>query len=519
MRARNRAALIGSVPLALTLLGHEAHAQAEGACSPLSYGAVGDGVTDNTVAIQTAVDRCAARGGGIVALTATPKGEVYLTSPFQLKSHVILQVGAGVTLQGTADESKYTRAFIDYPYRNAAPYEALISAYQATGVGIIGPGTIDGAGNQLQPNGGPSWWTQAEDYAATNTGVTNPTTGIAYYTAPYTDVPTSNGEPRPFLIEFYQCAGVLVGNVTVQNSPFWHLALRFDTDVIVAKYTVDTASTSPNTDGVDLDGSQHVLIEDADINDGDDDVAIKAGLPVNAEIPNDPKEVGLPTLPTEDVLVNELTIGTGHGVSVGSEAAYGVNHVLIQNLTYDGTSDGFRIKTGRDRGSQIYDITLQNIAMTDVGLPLSLQAFYPASAAPNPPPLPIPVTATTPYVHDVTIQNLTATGATSQSVIEGLPESCMLRMNLTDVNIGTSNKGLALENMTGTFDNVGITPADNPTVPFVVNENVTVATKGTTSPISPSSPATAVACSDQPQQEIASPAPFWGASVNLDGLF
>ena len=519
MRPSHRAALIGG-PLALVLYSHGAHARSGDVCSPLVYGAVGDGTTDNTVAIQAAIDHCAARGGGIVALTNAPNRSVYLTSPIRLKSQVILQIDAGVTLQGTADETKYTRAFIDYPYHLQAPYEALISAYKATGVGIIGPGTIDGAGNQLQPNGGPSWWTQAESFAATNTGVTNPTTGIAYYTAPYADVPTSNGEPRPFLIEFYQCADVLVGDVTLQNAPFWHLALRFDTDVIVAKYTVNTASTSPNTDGVDLDGSQHVLIADANINDGDDDVAIKAGLPVNAEIPNDPKEVGLPTLPTEDVLATGLTIGTGHGVSVGSEAAYGVNHVLIRNLVYDGTSDGFRIKTGRDRGSEIYDITLQNIAMTDVGLPLSLQAFYPASSAPNPPPAPIPVTATTPYVHDVTVENLTASGAASQSVIEGLPESCMLRMNLTDVKITTSNKGLALENVTGTFNDVTVVPGDAPTTPFVVNENVAVTAEGTTSPIPLSSPGTAVPCDAQPQQNaVVSAAPFWGAGVNLDGLF
>ena len=311
----------------------------------------------------------------------------------------------------------------------------------------------------------------------------------------------------------------MVGDLTVRNAPFWHLALRFDKYVVVAKYTVDTASTSPNTDGVDLDGSQHVLIADGSINDGDDDVAIKSGLPVDAEIPNDPKEIGLPTPSTEDVLVTNLALGTGHGVSIGSEAAYGINHVLIQNLTYNGTSDGFRIKTGRDRGSQIYDITLRNLAMTDVGLPLSMQAFYPASSAPNPPPLPIPVTATTPYVHDVSIQNLTATGATSQSVIEGLPESCMLRIDLTGVNIATSNKGLALENMTGLFNNVAVTPASAPTTPFVVNENVTVTTQGTTPSIGPSSPDTAVPCGSQPQQELSSAAPFWGAGVSFDGNF
>jgi hypothetical protein len=103
-------------------------------------------------------------------------------------------------------------------------------------------------------------------------------------------------------------------------------------------------------------------------------------------------------------------------------------------------------------------------------------------------------------VHDITIRNLTATGATSQSVIEGLPESCILRMNLTNVNVTTTNKGLALENMTGTFTNVTVQPGNNPTVPFVVNENVTVNEVGTTPTFANSEPGTAIPCSSQPQQ-------------------
>jgi len=202
-----RFVLIGSFSAASVLFGLSvgtAHATVA-ACNPLTYGAVGNGVTDNTTAIQTAINNCAAAGGGIVPLSVVSgQSGIYLTSPIQLKSHIILQINAGVTLQGTNDESKYTPAFIDYPYRQTAPYEALISANQAVDVGITGAGIIDGAGNKAQPNGGPSWWTQASAYASTNTGVTNPTTGIAYYIAPYADVPTSNGMPRPWLIEFYQ---------------------------------------------------------------------------------------------------------------------------------------------------------------------------------------------------------------------------------------------------------------------------------------------------------------------------
>lgn len=487
------------VPLAVAA--GTAHAATVGnPCAPV--GLIGDGATDNTSAIQTAINNCAGAGGGIVVLglTGTETSAVYLTTPITLKSHVLLQINKGVTLQGTNDETQYTPAFIDYPYHTTAPYEALISAYKAVDVGVIGAGTIDGNGGALQPGGGPSWWTQASTYAATHTGVTNPTTGIVYYQAPYADVPTSNGMPRPWLVEFYQCSNIVVNGVTLQNSPMWHLVLRWSNIAVVSGITVNTLGTAPNTDGVDIVGSTHVTVSNVKLSDGDDDVAIKSGLPLNAEVPNDPAEVGLPVQATSHVVVTNATLGTGHGISVGSEAAYGVNNVLIQNVTYNGTSDGFRIKTGRDRGNQIHDITLQNITMTNVRLPISMQEFYPGSSAPNPPPAPITPTATTPYVHDITIQGLTATGATSQSVIEGLPESCMLRVNLTNVSITTTNKGLALESMTGTFTNVTSHPSNGPSTPFVVNENVTVTEAGTTPVFANSGPGTAVPCSSQPQQ-------------------
>jgi polygalacturonase len=469
-------------------------------CSP--WGAAPDGVTDNTAALQAAIDNCAATGGGIVRLAAAGgSANVYLTTPIRLRSHVLLEIDKGVTLQGTNDESAYTPGFIDYPYRLAAPYEALVSAYQAAGVGIIGEGTIDGAGNQLQPGGGPSWWTQAGSFAASHKGVTNPSTGIAYYSAPYADVPTSNGMPRPWLVEFYQCDGIRVSGVTLQNSPMWHLVFRWSSHASVTGVTVSAPGTAPNTDAIDIVGSTDVVVADVHLSVGDDDVAIKSGLPLDAEIPNDPAEVGLPVHATAHVLVTDAVLGTGHGISIGSEAAYGVHDVAIRNVTWNGTSDGFRVKTGRDRGSQIHAISLSNLVMTNVPLPLSIQAFYPGSAAPSPDEAPITPTATTPYVHDITISGLTATGATSQSVIEGLPESCMLRVNLRDVSITTSNKGLGLENMTGTFDNVVITPSNGPATPFVVNENVTVVKAGTTPAFADAPAITAVPCASQPQQQ------------------
>ncbi len=78
---------------------------------------------------------------------------------------------------------------------------------------------------------------------------------------------------------------------------------------------VNTSGTSPNTDGIDLVGSTNVTISNVNLTGGDDNVAIKSGLPLNAEIPNDPKEAGLPVQRTSNVVITNSVIGNGHGIS------------------------------------------------------------------------------------------------------------------------------------------------------------------------------------------------------------
>jgi polygalacturonase len=435
-------------------------------CSPLSFGAVGDGVTDNTLAIQNAVNACAVQGGGIVELSVVGNGAVYLTGPFTLQSHVQLQINKGVTLQATNDHARYVGAYINWVYQ---PNEALISAKGAEDVGIIGAGIIDGAGNQLQPNGDPSWWTLGESQ------------------------PTST---RPWLLEFYQCEHITISGVTLKNSPMWNQALRFSNDITEYGVTISAPPGSPNTDGVDVVGSTNVTLSNLNIAVGDDIIAIKSGLPID---PTDPKQKGLPQMAASHVQVNGITAGSGHGISIGSEASNGVNNVTIQNVHFTFTGNGFRIKTARDRGGQIYNIVAEDLVMTGVGLPIIFDAYYPGLGGPNEPPYDraAPITVTTPYVHDITIANVTATGATTQSVIVGLPESCMHNITLNNVSVQTGGAGLSLRHMTGTFTNVTSTPP-SPDPAFVVQENVTVATAGTTPAITDTAPqAGQIACSAQ----------------------
>ena len=340
MRCSHLDGIIGLALLGLTMSAGAAIA-AGNPCSPLTYGAVGDGTigtnngTLNTVAIQTAINACAARGGGIVALSPVPSGEnVYLTGPIQLMSHVYLEINAGVTLLATTDEGQYSIAFLNYPmpgtnvfpFQPTAPYEALVFAFQAVDTGIIGTGTINGQGNVPSTTTNRPAGTGINGFAAGPITASNPsyvnsvqpsTTQNCWWNpgAPHscTSFPTpGNGVSVNGTHVVHRAAnrhsdvqrpgasvagGIL--SVQLRDGERHHAGQLADVEsgvaqhsyVTVTNYHVqnysDPAATIPagsigtNTDGIDPVGSSYVTISNINEQVGDDDVAIKSGLPLN----------------------------------------------------------------------------------------------------------------------------------------------------------------------------------------------------------------------------------------------
>ena len=350
-----------------------------------NYGAVGDGMTTNTIALQAAIDAASEKGGGTVEV---PAG-VFLSGPIRLANQINFHLDSGATLRMLPLEK--------YPGGTVSPAN-FISGGGLHDVEISGSGAIDGQGIP--------WWPYARE----------------------------RGARRPIMIALSTCDRVLIENVTLSNSPMFHIAInRKSTDVIVRKVIIranpstDPVNPGHNTDACDVSG-KNILIQDCDVSVGDDNFTCGGG--------------------TSDVLITNCTYGYGHGVSIGSPTSGGVSNITVINCTFNNTESGIRIKSDRDRGGFVHDLSYLNLRMTNVGCPILIYASYmatnreyralneltPAIAASYPSNV---VVARTPIYRDIIFSNITATVQSGRraGLIWGLPEMAVTNVLLQRVKI------------------------------------------------------------------------------------
>ena len=405
----------------ILLLAATAHA-APLVCDARLMGAKADGQTKDTAALQQAIDTCAAKGGGTVHLAAG----TYLSAPLELKSHVHLQLDKDAILLGSPDMA-------DYPIRADAKWRriSLLHADHAVDFGLTGAGIVDGNGKV--------WW---DAKAARVKGTPE--------------------DPRPLLIDLTNSKQILIEGVTLRNSPQYNLTLFWCDGLIVRNVTIlNPGRTAPNTDGIDPISTSNVLIEHTTIDTGDDNVAIKSGL----------VERGDPNIPSTNIVIRDCIFRNGHGLSIGSETAGGVTNVTVERVSFSGTRQGIRIKSARGRGNDVGNFTYRDITMEDVETPIEITAYYTGMVKDDQGQ---PLAEHTPRFHDISITNLTATGAKRAGVIFGLPESPIKNLVLNNVHI-TATTGLTMQYADVTETNDVITPSTGEAV--TTGPGVTLHTK------------------------------------------
>lgn len=262
--------------------------------SILDYGAVPDGRTMNSRAIQRAIDDASGSGGGVVHV---PAG-TFLTGRLDLKSHVTLYLDEGSTLLGSTSLSDYEGAE-DRSQRH------LIYAKNAEEISLSGPGRIDGQG--------ASFWEPSGK-------VPLPPEQAWADVASHWLKPKSSGRPSPMVL-LANCRGVSVDGIRLENSPGWTLHLLNCDDARVTGITIANPVNGPNTDGIDVTCCQNVTISGCTIQTGDDAICLKSESPAGTE----PR-------PVKNVSVTNCNLSTCcNGFKLGTSSEGGFENIVFSN--------------------------------------------------------------------------------------------------------------------------------------------------------------------------------------------
>jgi len=409
------------------------------------YGAVGDGVTLNTKAFAKAIAACAKKGGGRVLV---PAG-IWLSGPIHLKSKINLHVQKGAELRFSDKFSDYLPVvFTRWEGLECYNYSPLIYAKDCKNIAITGSGKLNGQGQKwwnwkaIQKPGAIRLYNMACDGVAVKKRVLG----------------TEKDALRPAFIEAVNCKNFLVEGITIGSGPMWTLHPLYCDNVLIRKVNIITRGV--NNDGLIIDSTRNVLIEDCYFDTGDDCVVLKSGLN------EDGWRVGRPT---EKVVVRHCKTKEGHGgVTIGSEMSGDVRDIFVHDCEFNGTNNGIRVKSMRGRGAVVENLWVQNIKMGRISrAALTFNTFYTQSTLK-------PSTKTPPVFRNIHLKNITCEYAMRAAKIIGLPEQPLENFTLENVSIA-SRWGLECINVKDIkLTGVKISPIKAP-VMFVKNsQNVTV---------------------------------------------
>lgn len=287
------------------------------------FGAAGDGRTDDTAPAQTAIDACAAAGGGRVVFSA---GKTYLSRSLVLRARVTLHLEEGSVLLASGALETYFRP--DQPPKGEGvsqvgtpvvgkPKYVFLYGRDAEAVRITGSGAIDGNADAFVHRVSP------------------------YYV-------TGDFYPRPTLIYLERCDHLTVRDVTLRGAPFWSLHIAGCHDALIRDIRILNALDVANSDGIDVDHSQDVRILGCHIECADDCICLKNTLG-NREYPG-----------TRNVIISDCTLtSTSAAVKIGTEGVDDFENVIVSRCVISRSNRGLSIQV-RDKGA------VRNVSFSDI---------------------------------------------------------------------------------------------------------------------------------------------------------
>lgn len=373
----------------------------------LEFGAIGDGVFDNTQILQLAIQSVPL--GGTLYF---PEG-VFLSGPLFLKSHTTLYLSKNAVLLGLTDRESYPilpsklmhgpQEYIISSWEGtpAESYASLLTGIGVTDVTICGDGVIDCNAHNSD------WW---ENHRV------------------------KRGAWRPKGIYLAHCENIYLQGIKVCNTPSWNQHPFFCKDVYYLDMFLTSPLKSPTTDGIDPESSEHIEIIGVTFCVGDDCIAIKSGK----------LEIGKKfKTPCKNIIIRNCYMYGGHaGLTLGSEMSGGVQDVKISQCRFKNLDRGIRLKSMRGRGKDgiIDGMYFSNIFMDNVKVPFVMNMFYKAGSQQYEEELysraPMPVTDLTPYFGEFTFEDMIAIDVEWQAgVFIGLPEAPIKKITLSNITI------------------------------------------------------------------------------------
>jgi polygalacturonase len=338
----------------------------------------------DTKRIQSAIDRCSS--GRAVVLRADGAKRAFLAGPLTLKRGVTLRVDTNVVLFASRDAREYDIdgrcGTVDEHGHGCRPF---ISSENVPGVGIMGPGTIDGRGWARLLDRNESWWDLAQDAKIRN-----------------------QNQSCPRLIQFTRSNDVTLYDVTLRNSPNFHVVFDRGNGFTAWGVRIDTRDPrARNTDGIDPASATNVTITHSFINTGDDNVAVKAG-----------------NIPSSHMTVAHNHFYRGHGMSIGSETDGGASAIRVFDLSIQGADNGLRIKSNAARGGLVHDVEYRDVCIRDTKDPIEMDTHYTASAKTTGDLIPV--------FRDIRLKDIRVQGS-GKVILEGYDEARRLGMTFDNV--------------------------------------------------------------------------------------
>ncbi len=373
------------------------------------FGAVGDGVSKDTAAIQKALDACAQAGGGTVYL---PDG-IYLSGSLTIGANTRLELASRASLLGSPDIADYPIVNVRWEGEFRDGHRALLCASNAANVTISG-GTIFG---------------------------------------PPISVSRLRNPRGPVLIELTGCTNAVLEDFTTQYQQLWSVHVLFCKDLTARGLTIRTVSA--NGDGIDVDSCNGVTIERCDINTGDDAISLKSGRGLIAQNLN---------RPTENVVIRDCRLHSSiyAALGFGTEMSGGIRNVKIQNCVISGRQNAIFIKSRDGRGGYMENISGENLTVlkspTFIGIDLLKKGIQATD----------PVTGDVekwPRVQNISFKNVRVQDVNEliagTNVPEARPVDGFVLSNIT----GTCSRAISLANMNNVkFSQIRVTGFDGPLI-------------------------------------------------------